>query len=101
LQASAIHTPVGLLLAPDTLKSTKSPAATVTFPDTVHEAPGLTEHTSDVFAMLPGVPSRSVTVSVFAASRENTLNCVAEQPAGTHVNTGSVSVAAEFALFTE
>jgi hypothetical protein len=33
--------------------------------------------------------------------REKTLNCVAEQPAGTHVSTESVSVAAEFALFTE
>jgi hypothetical protein len=51
--------------------------------------------------MLPGVPSRSVTVSVFAVSRENTLNCVAEQPVGTHVKTESASVAAEFALFTE
>jgi hypothetical protein len=51
--------------------------------------------------MLPGVPSRSVTVSVFNVSRENTLNCVAEQPVGTHVKTESVSVEAEFALFTE
>ena len=51
--------------------------------------------------MLPGVPSRSVTVSVFAVSRENTFSCVAVQPAGTHVNTESASVNAEFALFTE
>jgi hypothetical protein len=70
-------------------------------PDTVHEDPGATEHTNDVFAMLPGVPSRSVTFSVFTVSRENTLNCVAEQPAGTQVKTESASVAAEFALFTE
>jgi hypothetical protein len=67
----------------------------------VHEDPGPTEHASDVFAILPGVPSRSVTLSVFAVSRENTLNCVAEQPAGTQVKTESASVAAEFALFTE
>jgi hypothetical protein len=33
--------------------------------------------------------------------REKTLNCVAEQPAGTHVNTESDSPAAEFSLFTE
>jgi hypothetical protein len=33
--------------------------------------------------------------------REKTLNCVAEQPAGTHVSTESPSIAAEFALFTE
>jgi hypothetical protein len=33
--------------------------------------------------------------------REKTRNCVAEQPAGTHVNTESASIAAEFALFTE
>jgi hypothetical protein len=33
--------------------------------------------------------------------RENTLICVAEQPAGTQVSTASVSLAAEFALFTE
>jgi hypothetical protein len=33
--------------------------------------------------------------------RENTLSCVAAQPAGTQVNTDSVSLAAEFALFTE
>jgi hypothetical protein len=38
---------------------------------------------------------------VFVVSRENTLNCVAEQPAGTHVKTESASVAAEFPLFTE
>jgi hypothetical protein len=33
--------------------------------------------------------------------REKTLSCVAAHPAGTHVNTESVSAAAEFALFTE
>jgi hypothetical protein len=33
--------------------------------------------------------------------REKTRNCVAEQPAGTHVSTESASIAAEFALFTE
>jgi hypothetical protein len=38
---------------------------------------------------------------VFAVSRENTLNCVAKHPVGTHVNTASDSLAAEFALFTE
>jgi hypothetical protein len=38
---------------------------------------------------------------VFVVSRENTFNCVAVQPAGTHVNTESASLAAEFALFTE
>jgi hypothetical protein len=38
---------------------------------------------------------------VFVVSRENTLSCVAEHPAGTHVKIESVSVAAEFALFTE
>jgi hypothetical protein len=67
----------------------------------VHEDPGATEHVNDVFAMLPGVPCRRITLTVFTVSRENTLNCVAEQPVGTHVKTESVSVAAEFALFTE
>ena len=57
-------------------------------------------HLYDLNAILPGVPSRSVTVIVLDC-REKTLNCVAEQPAGTHVSTESVSVAAEFALFTE
>jgi hypothetical protein len=53
-----------------------------------------------VSAIFPGVPCRSVTVIVLDC-REKTLNCVAEQPAGTQVSTESVSVAAEFALFTE
>ena len=100
LQANAIQTPAAVPLAPVTLKSTKFPAATVTFPDAVHAAPGATEHTNAVSAILPGVPCRSVTLIVFDC-RENTLNCVAEQPAGTHVNTESDSLAAEFALFTE
>ena len=101
MHANAVHTPAAVPLAPVIFKSTKLPAATVTFPDTVHEDPGATEHAIDVLAMLPGVPCRSVTLIVFAVSRENTLNCVAEQPAGTHVNTESASVAAEFALLTE
>jgi hypothetical protein len=100
LHASAIHTPAGVPLVFATLKSTKFPAPTVTFPDTVHAAPGATKHTSAVSAILPGVPCRSVTLIVFDC-RENTLSCVAEQPAGTHVNTESVSLAAEFSLFTE
>jgi hypothetical protein len=50
--------------------------------------------------MFSGVPCRSVTLIV-PDCRENTLNCVAEQPAGTHVSTESPSLAAEFALFTE
>jgi hypothetical protein len=82
------------------LKSTKFPAAIVTFPLTVHDEPGATEHASAVLAILPGIPSRSVTLIVFDC-RENTFNCVAVQPAGTHVNTESASLAAEFALFTE
>src|ERR1700692_295954 len=51
-------------LDPDTLKSTKSPGATVTFPDAVHADPDATEQASVVFAMLPGVPCRRVTVLV-------------------------------------
>jgi hypothetical protein len=100
LQVSAIHTPARVALAPDTLKSTKFPAATVTFPDAIHAEPGATEHTSAVSDMFPGVPCRSVTLIVFDW-RENTFNCVAAQPAGTHVNTESASLAAAFALFTE
>jgi hypothetical protein len=100
LHVSAIHTPATVPLAPDTLKSTKFPAATVTFPVTVHAEPGATEHTSAVSDMLPGVPRRSVTLIVFDW-REKTLSCVAAQPAGTQVNTESASLAAAFALFTE
>jgi hypothetical protein len=66
----------------------------------VHADPGFTEHASPVSAIFPGVPCRSITLIVFAC-RENTLNCVAEQPVGTHVKTESASVAAEFAPFTE
>jgi hypothetical protein len=51
-------------LDPDTLKSTKFPGDTVTFPDAVHADPDATEQASVVFAMLPGVPCRSVTVIV-------------------------------------
>jgi hypothetical protein len=80
--------------------STKFPDAIVTFPVTVHDEPGATEHASAVLAILPGVPSLSVTLIAFDC-RENTFNCVAVQPAGTHVNTESASVGAEFALFTE
>jgi hypothetical protein len=72
----------------------------VTFPVAVHAAPDATEQASVVFAILPGVPSRSVTLIVFDC-REKTFICVAEHPAGTHVNTASDSLAAEFALFTE
>jgi hypothetical protein len=83
------------------LRSTNSPGPTVTFPVAVQADPGATdEHAKAVSAILPGVPCRNVTVIVLDC-REKTLNCVAEQPAGTHVSTESVSVAAEFALFTE
>jgi hypothetical protein len=84
------------------LKSTKFPAATVTAPDTVHADPGATEHANAVSAILPGTPCLSVTLIVFDW-REKTLSWVAEQPAGTQVNTESASFAAddEFALFTE
>jgi hypothetical protein len=82
------------------LKSTKFPAAIVTFPVARHEDPEATEQVSVVSDRLPGVPWRSVTLIVFDC-RENTLNCVAEQPAGTHVNTESLSLADEPALFTE
>jgi hypothetical protein len=50
--------------------------------------------------MLPGVPCRNITLIVFDW-RENTLNCEAVHPAGTHVRTESVSLAAEFALLAE
>jgi hypothetical protein len=100
LQVSAIHIDEAVPLAPVTVKSTKFPAATATFPFSVQDPPGATVQTSEVFAILPGVPCRSVTVIVFDC-REKTLNCVAEQPAGTHVSTESVSLAAELALFTE
>jgi len=64
LHINAIQTPAAVPLAPDTLKSTKFPGATVTFPDAVHADPDATEQASVVFAMLPGVPCRSVTVIV-------------------------------------
>jgi molybdopterin-biosynthesis enzyme MoeA-like protein len=89
-----------LPLAPVTVKSTKFPAGTTTLPVSVQDPPGATEHTSDVFAILPGVPCRSITFTVFVW-RENTLNCVAVQPAGTHVKTESVSVPESIELFTE
>jgi hypothetical protein len=50
--------------------------------------------------MLPGVPCRSITLIVFDC-RENTLNCEAVHPAGTHVNTESDSLADEFGVLTE
>jgi hypothetical protein len=100
LHASAIQTPAAVPLAPLTLKSTKFPAATLTFPDTVHPTPGAAEQTSGVSAILPGVPWRSVTLIVFDW-RENTLNSEAVHPAGTHVRTESASLAAEFALLAE
>jgi hypothetical protein len=45
------------------------------------------------------MPTRNVTVIV-AACRENTCNCVAVQPFGTHVNTEATSVALWFGLLT-
>jgi hypothetical protein len=66
----------------------------------MHAEPGFGEQASAVSAIFPGVPCRNVTVIVFDC-RENTLNCVAEQPEGTHVNTESSSLAEELALFTE
>jgi hypothetical protein len=62
LHINAIQTPAAFPLAPDTLKSTKFPGATVTFPDTVHADADVTWQASVVFAMLPGVPCRSATV---------------------------------------
>jgi hypothetical protein len=83
------------------LRSTNSPAPTVTFPVAVQADPDATDkHAKAVSAILPGIPCRSVTVIVLDC-REKTLNCVAEQPAGTHVNTESDSLAAELALVTE
>jgi hypothetical protein len=65
LHINAIQTPAAVPLAPDTLKSTKFPGATVTFPEALHADPDATEEqASVVFAMLPGVPCRSVTVIV-------------------------------------
>jgi hypothetical protein len=64
LHIKAIQTPAAVPLDPDTLKSTKFPGDTVTFPDAVHADPDATEQASVVFAMLPGVPCRSVTVIV-------------------------------------
>jgi hypothetical protein len=66
----------------------------------VHADPEATEHASPVSTMFPGVPCRNITRIEFDC-RENTLNCVAEHPEGTHVNTESLSLADEFALFTE
>jgi hypothetical protein len=100
LQASTVHTPSAVPPAPLTLKSTKFPAATATLPVTVHEESVATVQAIVVFAILPGVPCRSVTVTVLDCC-ENTLNCVTVQPFGTHVNTNPVSVALSFPLFTE
>ena len=100
LQARAIHTLAADPLAPITLRSTNAPAATVTFPVAVQADPGATEQIRGVSDILPGVPCLSVTLIVFDC-RENTLSCVAAQPAGTQVNTESVSVAEELVLLTE
>jgi hypothetical protein len=66
----------------------------------VHEESEVAVQAIVVFAMLPGVPCRSVTVTVLACC-ENTLNCVAVQPFGTHVSTDPVSLALPVVLFTE
>ena len=100
MHASAVHTAAAVPLAPLTLKSTKLPAVTATLPLTVHEVPVAAEHASAVFARLPAAPVRRVTVTVFACC-EKTVNSVAVQAAGIHVNAAGSSVALEFALFTE
>jgi hypothetical protein len=86
LQASAVQTPAAVLFAPLMIRSTKLPAETVTLPVAVHDEFVVAEQESVVFAMLPGVPSRSVTVIVPPCS-EKTFRVVAVQPAGTHVRT--------------
>jgi hypothetical protein len=69
-------------------------------PDAAHVPPGATEQLSVVFAILPGVPVRNVTVTVLVRC-ERTFSVVAVHPAGTHVSTESVSLAAPFELFTD
>jgi hypothetical protein len=80
--------------------STKPPVGTVALPDEVQLPPDETAQLSPVFAILPGVPARSVTVTVFDCC-ENASSSVAVHPAGTHDSTEAVSVALEFGLFTE
>src|SRR5277367_5645548 len=100
LQLNATQTPAAVPLAPETLKSTKFPAAIATLPVATHEDPEATEHPSPVSAIPPDVPCRNITLIVFDC-RENTLNCEAVHPAGTHVNTESASLAEEFPPLTE
>jgi hypothetical protein len=66
----------------------------------VHEESEAAEQAIAVFAILVAVPCRSVTVTVPGCC-ENTLNCVAVQPLGTHVSTDPVSLALPVVLFTE
>ena len=103
MQASAVQMPGDDgPFAPVMLRSTKLLAG-MTTPGTVHDAPGgpgATEQVSAVFAMLPGVPKRNVTVTVCACC-EKTFSCVAVHPAGTHVRTDASSVRPPAELLTE
>jgi hypothetical protein len=100
LQPSAVQTPAAVPLAPDTLRSTKLPAATATLPVTVQLDPEAATQASAVSAIVPADPVRSVTVTALAC-RENTVSELAVQAVGTHVITESSSPALAFALLTE
>src|ERR1017187_3725758 len=106
LQVSAVHTPAAVPVAPLMLRSTKLPAGTGTLPNAVQGAPGDTVQVSAVSAILPGAPTRSVTVIVFVCW-EKTFSAVAVHPAGTQVNadagccTVPISVALDAGPFTE
>jgi hypothetical protein len=65
LHVSAVQTPAGVVLAPVMLRSTNSPAPTVTLSVAVHDPLVDAEQESDVFDKLDGVvPTRNVTVMV-------------------------------------
>ncbi len=94
-----VQTPAAVPDADAIVMSTNCPAVTVTDPVDVQLEFVLTEQLSAVFAIDPGVPTRSVTVIV-ADCCEYTLSCVAVHPSGTHASTLAPSDALAFGEFT-
>ena len=64
-QATAVHTPAEVPLAPRMFRSTKLCGAMAMLPVTVQLVPDATTQLNAVSAMLPAGPERSVTVTVF------------------------------------
>ena len=86
--------------APVMLRSTKAPGATRTLPGTVQLLLEDTVQDKPAGCMEPGVPVRSVTVTVLAWV-EKTARLVAVQPFGTQVRTELASLRAAVAPLTE